>query len=348
MERKLLFINRSKEETNEFLLAMPKGRFEIDTAETGFDAGILLKKNTYGVVILDMYLKGYDGEQIIKYMSQSHPDTVCIVYTYTLTRGQLIFLLDNRNIFRVFLSPANFMIEMLPAIEEAFTVYKMNLAHRHVEKEIEQQVVDKEKGIEEKNTILNYQQRGNRQFLAFSERLIQETVRLAGAALSAEEKEDFIQYEKNFLNAVGKILEEPCESLEEVQRRLEEEFVIREGCKDFTFTCRCREPDCSKASLGILYTSLWILLRLYWDISKESSARIEITAKEEGRLTASLHIVLPEGVWDKENWEMEMLGERRQIVESAVEEMVDFCDRQVEGNEIVYQMKVWNQTWNAL
>lgn len=343
MEKKLLFINRSKEEINEFLLAMPKGRFEIDTAETGFDAGILLKQNTYGVVILDMYLKGYDGEQIIKYMSNSHPDTVCIVYTYTLTRGQLIFLLDNRNIFRIFLSPANYQIEMLPAIEEAFAVYKMNLAHRDVEKELEQQVVAKEKGIEEKNTILNYQKRGHRQFLDFSERLIQETARLAGTAFSSGEKDALIQYEKGFLKAAGEILEEPCDSLEEIRRRLEEEFVIREGCKDFTFTCKCREMDCSKASFGILYTSLWLLIRQYWNISRESRFQIEISAKEEDRLTAALCIVLPQGVWDKGNREMEMLGEKRQLVESAVEEMVDFCDYQVEGNETVYLMKVKNR-----
>lgn len=347
MEKKLLIINHSKEEINEFLLAMPKGRFTIDTAENGFDAGILLKQNTYGVVILDMYLKGYDGEQIIKYMNRSHPDTVCIVYTYTLTRGQLIFLLNNRNIFHIFLSPANYQVEMIPAIEEAFTVYKMNLAQREAQQELEQQVVDREKGIEEKNRILNYQKRRNQQFLAFSERLIQETVRLAGTSLSTEEREALIEYEKGFLESAGKILDEPCVSLQEVQKRLEEEFVVREGCKNFSFVCRCKEPDCSKASLGILYTSLWILFRQYWDISKESSAAIEITAKEESRLTASLRIVLPESVWDKENREMEVLGEKRQIVESAVEKMVDFCDRQIEGNEIVYQMKIKNQPWNT-
>lgn len=348
MERKLLFINRSKEEISEFLLAMPDGKFDIDTAQTGYDAGILLKQNTYGVVVLDMYLKGYDGEQIIKYMSLSHPDTVCIVYTYTLTRGQLIFLLDNRNIFRVFLSPANYQMEMLPAIEEAFMVYQMNLAHRDLEKEVEQQTVQREKGIEEKNRILDYQKRGHRQFLIFSERLIQETVRLAGKSLSSEEKKSLIHYEKKFLDAAGEILEKPCDSLKEVEKRLEEEFVLSEGCKKFAFTCKCREPDCSKASLGILYTSLWMLIRQYWDISKDCSVKIEISAREEERLTAVLSITLPAGIWERENQEMGMLGEKRQIVEAAVEEMVDFCDYQVVENENVYRMKVRNRPWNIL
>ena len=125
MEKRLLFINHREEEIKGFLEAMPE-ELKIDTADNGIDAALLMKKNTYGVIVVDMELKGYDGEQLIKFMNKVYPDTVCIVYTVAITQGQLSFLLNERNVFHVFLSPANFREEFYQMIEEGFVLYGVN------------------------------------------------------------------------------------------------------------------------------------------------------------------------------------------------------------------------------
>lgn len=342
MEKRVLFVNHSKEEINDFLRAVPREKYMIDIAEDGYDAGIFMKKNHYGVVVLDMYLKGYDGEQIIKYISQVHPDTVCIVYTYSLTRGQLIFLLNTQNIFSVFLSPGNFSEEILPAVEEAFWVYKMNLTKKDSEREMEKQFEYSEKDMLEGSYALNQQQRKIGQFLTFSEELIMETAGMSNLQ-SAEEKESLIQYERSLLREAGQILEYPCETLEELKRRITEEFAIGGQCREFEFNCKCSEPEeRSKATLGTIYAALWILLRMYWEISGENGVEIQISDREEGRMTVLMRVTLPRDIWERGHREMEALGMKRQIVESAVEEMVEFCDRQIMGNEVRYLMKVRN------
>ena len=68
MEKRLLFINHREEEIKGFLEAMPE-ELKIDTADNGIDAALLMKKNTYGVIVVDMELKGYDGEEQIKFMN---------------------------------------------------------------------------------------------------------------------------------------------------------------------------------------------------------------------------------------------------------------------------------------
>ncbi|MCI8326731.1 MAG: response regulator [Lachnospiraceae bacterium] len=343
MEEKLLFINHSKNEINEFTRVMSEKGFEIDTAETGVDAGILLKKNTYGVIILDMYLKGFDGEKLIKYMNRSHPDTVCIVYTYTLTKAELLFLVNQRNIFRIFINPIDFLEEMLPAIEEAFDIYGVNFVQRKTEMDVEKRISDGRRKIEEKSAILGYQEKGRQQFLAFSAKILEETMHLADLGLSEEEKGMLLQFEKELLNCTGDILEKPYDNFQEIKEKLEREFAKNGRCQKFRFVSKCREAGYSKTTFAILYVSLWILLKQYRDFFQKDEIRIEISAESENRLSVLLQITMPQGLWEKGNREMEMFGEKHQIVDMAVEEMVDFCECDVKENEIVYRMKIENK-----
>ena len=149
MEKRLLFINHREEEIKGFLEAMPE-ELKIDTADNGIDAALLMKKNTYGVIVVDMELKGYDGEQLIKFMNKVYPDTVCIVYTVAITHGQLSFLLNERNVFRVFLSPANFREEFYQMIEEGFVLYGVNTVNNQEADELEEKYQRRQKSLEEK------------------------------------------------------------------------------------------------------------------------------------------------------------------------------------------------------
>ncbi len=86
MKNNLLFINQNQDIIQEFLGAM-EGRevpMEIDTADSGLEAAILLKKKTYKVVVTGMDLPTYDGTKIIEYLNKNYPQTICIVYTLSL------------------------------------------------------------------------------------------------------------------------------------------------------------------------------------------------------------------------------------------------------------------------
>ena len=128
-DRKILFINKYQDVVYEFLNAMGENELsvEIDTVSNGDDAIRMLDQNTYQIVVTGLTLDGYNGEQIVTYVNQNYPNSVCIIYTTTISAAQLHFFMNERNVFRVFLRPVNFRGEFFQALEEAFEYYEVRV-----------------------------------------------------------------------------------------------------------------------------------------------------------------------------------------------------------------------------
>ena len=133
MSRKLLFISKYPDIIQEFLVAMDGKEVEIDIASNGIEAASRLKKNVYQVVVTGLSLDGYNGEQIITYLNKNFPNTVCIIYTTTISPAQLHFFINERSVFRVFLRPVDFNKEFYTALEEAFEYYDVRVANEQDE-----------------------------------------------------------------------------------------------------------------------------------------------------------------------------------------------------------------------
>ena len=133
MGRKLLFISKYPDIIQEFLVAMDGKEVEIDIASNGIEAASQLKKNTYQIVVTGLSLDGYNGEQIITYLNKNCPNTVCIIYTTTISPAQLHFFINERSVFRVFLRPVDFNKEFYAALEEAFEYYDVRVANEQDE-----------------------------------------------------------------------------------------------------------------------------------------------------------------------------------------------------------------------
>lgn len=127
MSRNLLFISKYPDIVQEFLDAMQGQEIEIDTASNGNLAAANLKKKNYQVVVTGLSLDGYNGEQIITYLNRNFPNTVCIIYTTTITPAQLYFFINERDVFRVFLRPVDFRGEFFQALEEAYEYYDVRM-----------------------------------------------------------------------------------------------------------------------------------------------------------------------------------------------------------------------------
>lgn len=133
MDRKLLFISKYPDIIQEFLAAMNGKGIAIDVASNGIEAATKLKKNKYQVVVTGISLDGYNGEQIITYLNKKSPNTVCIIYTTTISPAQLYFFINERNVFRVFLRPVDFHEKFYAALEDAFEYYDVRVANQREE-----------------------------------------------------------------------------------------------------------------------------------------------------------------------------------------------------------------------
>ncbi len=142
MGKNLLFICKHSESEQDFLAAMKDREIEIDTASNGIEAAACVRKKEYQVVVTGLTMEGYNGEQIISYLNKHHPNTVCIIYTTTISPAQLHFFINKRDVFRVFLRPVDYQKEFLPALEEAYEHYDVQTAER------EEQAAERTEAIE--------------------------------------------------------------------------------------------------------------------------------------------------------------------------------------------------------
>lgn len=159
MSRNLLFISKYPEIIQEFLEAMKDKDVEIDTAQNGIEAAAMLKKKKYQVLVTGISLDGYNGEQIITYMNKTFPNTICIIYTTTISTAQLQFFMNKRDVFRIFLRPVNFRMEFFQALEEAFEYHDIRVRESEEENERREKLERYRKGTAEMERKLNAQKK---------------------------------------------------------------------------------------------------------------------------------------------------------------------------------------------
>lgn len=187
MSRKLLFISKYPEIVKEFLDAMGGKEMEIDTASNGIDAVAKLKKTEYQVIVTGLSMDGYNGEQLITYLNKNHPNTVCIIYTTTISLAQLLFFINERNVFRVFLRPVNFRNEFLEALEEAFDYYDIRVKDKEEESERRLEMEEKKKAMVELERKLGIQKEARNGMARYAKELMALSLAEYAGKLDAEQ-----------------------------------------------------------------------------------------------------------------------------------------------------------------
>ncbi len=177
MEKNLLFISKYPDIIEEFTREMAGQDIEIDIANNGIDAAILLRKKEYQIVVTGLTMDGFNGEQIITYVNRTYPDTVCIIYTTTISPAQLHFFVNERNVFRVFLRPVNFRKEFFEALSDAFEYNSIKKKDREEEEERKKRLEKNKKAIREMEGFLMNQMEGWKGLEEFSKKVIDYTIK---------------------------------------------------------------------------------------------------------------------------------------------------------------------------
>lgn len=188
MNGKLLFVSRYPEIIKEFLDAMKEKEFEIDTAQTGVEAALLLKKKEYQIVVTGLSLDGYNGEQLITYINKNIPNTVCIIYTTTISIAQLQFFMNKRDVFRIFLRPVNFRMEFFQALEEAFEYYEVKIKNQEEDEERKAELEHYQTDMEIMQERLEAQKKERNEMAFYMKRLMAFSMKEYALRLTAEGK----------------------------------------------------------------------------------------------------------------------------------------------------------------
>lgn len=176
MEKSLLFISKYPEIIDEFTREMAGQDIDIDVANNGIDAAILLRKKEYQIVVTGLTMDGFNGEQIITYVNRAYPDTVCIIYTTTISPAQLYFFVNERDVFRVFLRPVNFRKEFFEALSDAFEYNSLKKKDREEEEERKKLLQKNKNAIREMEGFLVNQMHGWKGLEDFGKKVINFTM----------------------------------------------------------------------------------------------------------------------------------------------------------------------------
>lgn len=188
MERSILFISKYPDIVEEFLSAMKGKDFSVDTASDGEEAWAKLSGKVYHVIVTGLVLDGYNGEQIVTRINETSPDTVCIIYTTTISAAQLHFFMNKRDVFRVFLRPVDFQTEFFQALEEAFLYHEVRLMNWEEETEKKQALEQGKRDMAVLSHRLEFLKRQRKAMQPYMKRLAALTLEEYAGRLNAQGK----------------------------------------------------------------------------------------------------------------------------------------------------------------
>ena len=187
MKRNLLFISRYPEIIDEFQGILEEKQIETEIAQNGTDAMELLKQKEYQILVTDLNLDGYNGDKIISYVNQVFPNTICMLYTNSISAVQLGFY---------------FRQEFMQALEEAYELYDLKKHDRDSRQERLKQLEDNRKAIAEIEKIIENQNGRWKDFEIFADRLLGFTMERYGTAWNVEQRNQYFAKEKKLLKAM--------------------------------------------------------------------------------------------------------------------------------------------------
>lgn len=336
MKDSLLFINRNQAEIEEFVNAMQDYTFHIDTAASGLDAAILLRKREYKVVITGMNLSTYDGTKLISYLNGHSPNTACIVYTTRIDLAQLRLLVNKREVFRIFLKPVNYRGDFYNAIQDGFAYYDMRKAE-------EEQIIREQKlktrenavGDMEKAVLSGKIEEKQMKHLVYPFGLW--SAKRCRLPLTKEEQEALMIYEKRMLDYHVRAGCEACGSLAEIEERICQEFAAEEQRIEIH---RKYEPVSAKPEFfGQLQFILWLTVRQIADISSSYKIRIDMDFQLPFRPILQIRGNVEEEAW--EAYRKAKLGQMCvTLVTTIVEAFGGQCRVEMEKEGIFYRIQM--------
>ena len=333
----VLFINRNHMEIQEFLNAMQDYDFEIDTADSGLEAAILLRKKNYKVVITGMNLSTYDGMKLLAYLNGYSPYTACIVYTTTINLAQLRVLVNERDVFRIFLKPVNYRGDFYHAIQDGFAYYDMRQAEQEEQKVLEL----KQKSIEDIETQeatatgeYEWKQMGQ-----FMRRLLPWSVENFQIPLNEEQKKLFNVFEQKILDYYLEPDYAACDNMEKVCGCIQEEFETDDMGQQVIVNINQRPVNPKNGFYEQLHFILWILLTQIAMISPNYTVTIDMDFELPFRPIIRIKAKVPEEKI-KEYQENRVVQDGVKVVSCIVEAFTEQCNIEITPDRIVCQLQL--------
>jgi DNA-binding NtrC family response regulator len=96
--------------------------FDVDTATTARDAGFLMHKKTYKVVVCDHLMPGGNGLSFLVHAREEYPETQRVLVTGYMKPEMLLRSVNEAALYRYLLKPVS-LPELVKTVQEAAKLY---------------------------------------------------------------------------------------------------------------------------------------------------------------------------------------------------------------------------------
>lgn len=338
MKNNLLFVNQNKEIIKEFLDAMKGNDFEIDTTDSGLEAAVLLQKKQYKVVVTGINLATYDGTKIIAYLNEYCPETLCIVFTVRLELAHLKLLINERKVFRIFQRPVDYSGKLYEAIMDAFTCYDAREVEMQNDKILGETLKNAAVNLKKMKKVVEERPQEKESLIKFIKSLLKVFERDVASELPEDELRQLVQYERKLVLWIADDKNKSMDSLEEVIRKIEEEFSD-DGKREIEVKMRGCPPKVNMDLCVNVHFIIRMLLRRFSMISPDFNVRINIISLSRSRYCVRLDGVFPEGVWYASH-ERKIDRILTAVTQTILECFVDKCNQNINDERVMYQVEI--------
>lgn len=262
---------------------MRQMNYRVDVAEDGLTAVEKLETSEYAVMITDTVLKGMDGEKLIAHCNKNYPTTICIVYATKLSVGQLGFLSNQLDVFRIFLRPVDVSGKLQQALQEAMELHYYKTSARKEEEERERCLK------EEIDRIENLKQSMVR--MDESDKMIMDFVRTELATtgkflkdMKPEEIQTLLLFEETIVDEYLHSTRTPCETLKNMQEKLAQRF------DRIFFQMKQEEQKLNAELIRKMYVIIWMIAYRYEVLASGSEVRVQIERKQENAFRITVDV----------------------------------------------------------
>jgi DNA-binding NarL/FixJ family response regulator len=335
----ILFVNKRPGLIEEFTEAMAQFDFEIDTATNGVDALRLLEQTEYKVVVTGLIMEETDGIQLISKINQIYPSTACVVLTTKMNVAQLAYLINQLNVYRIYLRPVDLKGQFAEMLMDALSYYD----HR---KQYFQKQLILQSGLESSEgqaAKLTQKVQNAKDAVKLFEKLILPMANYSGKEARTL-PEEFLNKRNYF---VQKLLHQFIEIEKNTVTDLETAFqLIKKMSMQFQNEVVSCNQIGNKTYHKIAYQKLlfvaWILQLRAAGTKKAHHLKVECNAQDNQKLEVHCTILVNQFDWNRLE-ETDLGKEMISIAESMVKSITKLFEYEQDVDTVQYYVEIWNE-----
>lgn len=339
MANRILFVNKRPGLIEEFVTAMKQFNFVVDAVLNGSQALLLLEREEYKVVVTGLIMDETDGIQLISKINQDYPSIACVVLTTKLNVAQLAYLVNQLEVYRIYLRPVDLKGQFAEMIVDALAYYDHRKHYFQKQLVLQSSVGTGEKKAAQMSAIVENAKHSSK----LMEQMVSLIMDFSG--------EEFRGLKDELLKKRGYFIQKLVHQFLEIERKelgsVEDLFQqLQVFTNQFEYGSLKTDRTGTKEYSKIVYQKMlyigWVLLLRASSTKQPYRIHVYCNTQDSHKIQFTYSIQIDRSIWDL--LDQSKLGAQMiEVAETFLESITKTFSIQKESDSILYLVEVWNE-----